>query len=52
MAKRRLDKILTKKLEENKRMRQKIESEPFIKAGYKVWFVWEDQDDTIRKSDY
>lgn len=27
----------------NKRLREKIEASPFLKAGYSVWFIWEDE---------
>ncbi len=27
----------------NKKLREEIESEPFLKAGYKVIFIWEDE---------
>lgn len=29
------------KTEKNKRLREKIESKPFLKCGYNVWFIWE-----------
>jgi len=32
---------------ENKRLRELIESKPFLDAGYDVFFIWEDELDTI-----
>jgi hypothetical protein len=35
--------------EENKRLQEQIEAEPFLKAGYAVWFIWEKDESKVIK---
>lgn len=36
----------------NKRLREKIEAKPFLDAGYKVIFIWEDELNLLNSKNY
>lgn len=44
-----LDRNNLKRTEENKLLREQIESKPFLKNIYNVWFIWEDKLEEITK---